>query len=89
MTQNLFQIIAWFAAGAALGAVFLFLLSRTVAAVQIPGARLSAVAYAVLRFALAAGVLILAAQQGALPLLAALAGFLVTRFVVIRRVRGA
>lgn len=79
------ELAAWFLAGIALGTVYLLLLSRSVAAFEPPASYRSAVAWLLLRLAVAAGVLVLAALQGAVQLLAVLAGFLVARMVAIRR----
>jgi len=81
------QALAWLAAGAAMGAAFLYLVARSVAAIRRPGARGAAAGFLVLRMALAVAVFTLAARQGALPLVSALAGFLVARTVAIRRMR--
>jgi F1F0 ATPase subunit 2 len=82
-----FFLIGWFAAGAALAAAYLFFISRTVASVTTPGSGRLGALHLLLRIALAVCVFTLAAQQGAMPLLATLAGFLAARHFVIRRFR--
>ncbi len=78
-------LIAWLAVGTVFGAAYLWLIARTVAAIQPPGTARAALGWLALRLVLAAGVLTLSAMQGALPLLAVLGGFLVARTVAIRR----
>ena len=80
---------AWLAAGAALAVVYLFLLLRTVAAVTTPVSKLPAVTHFALRFALAAGVFLVAARHGAMPLLVTLVGFQIARSIIVQRARGA
>lgn len=82
------MLISWIVAGAVLGVVYLFLIGRTVAALRPPFGRSAAWGYFVLRIAVAAGVLTLAARAGALPLLSCLAGFLVARSLMLRRLSG-
>jgi hypothetical protein len=82
------ETVAWLVAGAALGAVYLFLIGRTIAAMAPPAARVSAAAWLVLRLALAACLFWLAAQRGAAPLVLLLAGFLLARTVALRRIGG-
>jgi len=81
-------LLGWLATGAALGAAYLYLVARTVAAIRPPAAKGAAAGFFVLRLGLAAGVLTLAALQGALPLLLCIAGFLAARTVAIRRMAG-
>lgn len=83
------SLLAWLGTGAALGAVYLWLIARTVAAIQPPGDARAAVMWLLLRVGLAAGTLVLAAMQGAAPLLAVLAGFMGVRSLVLRRARSA
>lgn len=78
-------LIAWLGLGAVFGAAYLWLIARTVATIHPPGTARAALGWLALRLVLAAGVLALAAMQGALPLLAVLAGFLIARTVAIRR----
>lgn len=86
---SLAQFAGWFLAGAALGAVYLWLIGRTVAMIAPPAAKSVAAAFVVLRLALAAGVFWGAATQGAAPLLLTLLGFLAARTVAVRAMRGA
>jgi F1F0 ATPase subunit 2 len=79
------EALGWILAGAALGAVYLYLVGRTVAALASPAARKAAVGYLVLRFALAVAAFWLAAQSGAAPLLMMFAGFLLARTALLRR----
>ena len=83
------EIGIWIAAGLALGTIYLWLLGRSVSAIVSPGARLSAVVWLLLRIALAGAALWLAGQQGALPLLLVLLGFLIARTVAVRLMREA
>ena len=83
MADHLF-LFWWLGLGAALGAAYLFMISRTVAAIHSPGGRSAAWVHFALRVLLAAGVLTLAARAGALPLLACLGGFLAVKSVVLR-----
>lgn len=84
------DLALWLAAGIALGAVYLRLLARTVAAFTGAGGSGGAGAvWLLLRVALAAGAFWAAARHGALPLLSMLLGFLVARTVAIRRAREA
>jgi hypothetical protein len=83
------QLAFWLTAGIALGAVYLWLVARTVAAITGEGRKTSAAAWLVLRMALAAGAFWAAATQGALPVLVMLLGFLIARTVAIRRAREA
>lgn len=83
------QFAFWLAAGIALGAIYLWLVGRTVAAITGSGRKTIAAAWLVLRMALAAGAFWAAATQGALAVLAMLLGFLIARTVAIRRARDA
>lgn len=83
------ELAFWLAAGVALGAVYLWLVARTVAAITGEGRKTGAAAWLVLRMALAAGAFWAAATQGALPVLVMLLGFLIARTVAIRRAREA
>ena len=86
---GLAHLAFWLAAGVALGAVYLWLVARTVAAITGAGRKTDAAAWLVLRMALAAGAFWAAATQGAPAVLAMLLGFLVARTVAIRRAREA
>ena len=81
-------LAAWLLGGIALGAVYMRLIARSVAAIGSAAAYRAAAGWLVLRLGLAAAVLALAAMQGAGPLLAALAGFLIARTVAIRAQTG-
>ncbi len=82
-------IALWALAGAALSAVYLRLVARSVAAIADDGAWGAAASWFALRLALAAVSLGLAAAQGILPALAMLAGFVMLRSVVLARARRA
>ncbi|MDK3019949.1 N-ATPase subunit AtpR [Pseudodonghicola flavimaris] len=83
------QIALWLGAGLALGAFYFWMLGRSVAAFGQAEGRRRAIGYVVLRLAVAAGVMTLAALQGTGPLLLTLLGFIVARTVAIRRAKGA
>lgn len=83
----LLQALAGLAGGLALGVAYFALLGRSVSATPPPAARPLAALFLLLRLALAAGAFWLAAQSGAVALIAMLAGFLVARGVAIRRVK--
>ena len=87
-TDLLVKLAPWLLGGGALGAVYMHLIARTVAAIEPPASNRAAAVWLLLRLGLAAAVLAIAAMQGAGPLLAVLAGFLVSRSVAIRRARG-
>ena len=78
-------IALFFAAGAALGAVYFLLLAWTVDLLGGQGGAMRVVPLYLLRLALAIGAFWAIAQQGALPLLISLLGFLAARFAVQRR----
>lgn len=80
-------LIAWFCAGAVLGAVFLLSLRRSTLAISGGGGWKTAAVWTVLRLALAAAAFWLAAQYGAGPLLTMLLGFLVTRTALLGRMK--
>jgi F1F0 ATPase subunit 2 len=82
------QILAWLAFGAALGAVYFLILGRSVAALADGNDPRRAAVLLIARFGLAAAGFALAAAQGAMALLTALAGVLLARTVAIRRARG-
>jgi hypothetical protein len=79
--------LPWLLGGIVLGAVYMHLIARSVAAIEPPASNRAAAGWLVLRMGLSVVVLALAAMQGAGPLLAVLAGFLLSRTVAIRRVR--
>jgi F1F0 ATPase subunit 2 len=84
-STTLVKIALFVPAGVLLGAVYFGLLLRTVR-LHAAGAAAPGVApLYLLRIGLAVAGFWFAAQQGALPLLAALAGFLVARYVMQRR----
>jgi F1F0 ATPase subunit 2 len=73
-------------AGVALGALYFVLVHRTARLHAAAGPAWRIVALYALRVVLAVAVFWVIAQQGALPLLLTLAGFIVSRMVVVRRV---
>lgn len=81
------DILPWLAAGGALGAVYLFLIGRSVAAVGDTANWWSFALPLFLRVILAAAGFWFAARHGALPLISMLGGFLVARGVALRRAR--
>jgi hypothetical protein len=81
-----YDILPWLLAGVAMGSVYLLLIRYSVAAI-VDGRRFGAAPHLVLRIALAAAIFFLAAQQGALPAILVLCGFLLVRMVVLGRVR--
>jgi hypothetical protein len=89
-TATIAELGLWLLAGMALGAVYLALVQRTVAAItQDTASKGAAAGWLALRFALAAAVLAAAAVRGTGPLLLTLLGFLLVRSLVIRRMRRA
>jgi F1F0 ATPase subunit 2 len=84
---NVLQSLIWLLAGVGLGAIHMYLIGRTVAAVQSNGASRATIIPIMARLLIVTCVLILAARQGAMPLLMVLAGFLVARSITIRRVK--
>jgi len=80
--------LLFLAAGLAVGVAYFLLLYRTVALHASQAGAGSIVPLTLLRFALAGGSFWFIAQQGALPLLLTLAGFLAARFAVQRFVGG-
>lgn len=82
------ELLPWLAAGVILGAAYMHLIARSVAAIETPAAYPFAAVWLILRIGLAGAVLALAAMQGVGPTLAVLAGFLLARTVAIRRVLG-
>ena len=80
--------LGWLLAGALLGALYLLLVGRTVAAMAPPASRAAAAGWFALRLAMAAAAFWVAAQQGPLPLVLMLAGFVLVRTLVLRRIDG-
>lgn len=76
---NLPHVATYLATGVALGAIYFLLLFRTVRLHASQAAATRIVLLYVLRFALAASVFWVIAQQGAAPLLLGLLGFLIAR----------
>lgn len=81
--------LLWFVAGAGLGAVYLLLIGRTVAAIANKGGAGAAAWPLLLRVALAVGAFAVASGEGALPVVSMLAGFMVARGFGLRLVREA
>lgn len=79
------EIVLYLAAGAVLGAGYFALLHRTVRLHAAQAAALHTIPLYLVRFAAAIAAFWFIAQQGALPLLAALFGFLIARFAMQRR----
>ncbi|MFZ0488503.1 MAG: ATP synthase subunit I [Arenicellales bacterium] len=71
-------------AGLALGGVYFYLLHRNVQRQVAAASPTVFMLHTVARLALAVAVFWWIAQQGALPLLAALAGFIAVRFAMVR-----
>ena len=84
---DLLPLMGWALAGAALGALYLALLARTVAAVTAGGGGAGAAGFLLMRVVLAVLAFWAAAAQGALPLLATLGGFLAARAVAVAHAR--
>ncbi len=76
-----------FLGGAFLGAAWLHLLGRSVAALTNGGSLVRVVLLTLARLAVAGAALWLVAMQGALPLLVALAGFATTRLLLLGRIK--
>jgi hypothetical protein len=88
MTHQVFTTLGlWLVGGIALGALYMHLIARSVAAIGAPSGYRVAVGWLLVRFAAAAALLVVAALQGAGPVLAVLAGFLLARTFAIRRAR--
>ncbi len=81
-------VFAAFVAGLLAGAVHYGSLWWNVQLLAAGGSPVKAAAVQFARLAVIAGVLLLAVQFGALPLLAAAGGVVVTRFVAVRRIGG-
>ncbi|MCF8485021.1 MAG: hypothetical protein K9G71_07390 [Rhodobacteraceae bacterium] len=89
MTEALI-LIGWLTGGVGLGLIY-FRLVRHSAEVMLSGRRagpLIGLALVLLRMAGLGGILIIAAMQGAMPLLLASLGLLIGRFVVMRAAGG-
>jgi len=80
-------LIIWLVAGIALGAVYMYALWRSVRGMQAANGWLALVGPMALRLGMAGLLLVFAARHGPLPVIAVLIGFLLTRTVVIRRMR--
>jgi F1F0 ATPase subunit 2 len=78
------DVVLYLTAGAALGAVYFFLLLRTVRLHASQAAAIYIIPLYFMRFAAAVPAFWITAQQGALPLLLALLGFLTARLVIQR-----
>lgn len=78
------DVVLYLAAGAALGAAYFVLLLRTVRLHASQAAAIRIVPLYFMRLAAAVSAFWIIAQQGALPLLLALLGFLIARFVIQR-----
>jgi len=85
--MTLMPYLFWFAAGVAIGAIYLFLIGRSVEAIMEGGRWHSAALPLLLRIALAVAVFGMGAYQGALPVLSILAGFIAARSIGLRRIR--
>ncbi len=86
MTDPLVLAPAAFLGGAVLGAAWLHLIARSAAALASGGSPARAALLALLRLALVAVAFWIAALQGALPLVLALAGFAAARLLLLRRI---
>ncbi len=84
--MTLASALPWFGAGLALGAVYLFLIGRSVAAIS-DGRAWRAAGPLVLRLAVASAAFLVAARHGAFPPLLMLCGFVVMRTIALRRIR--
>jgi F1F0 ATPase subunit 2 len=78
------DVALFLAAGAALGALYFILVYRTARLHAAAAPLTPIVALYLVRLGLAAAAFWLIAQQGAIPLLLALAGFIAARMVVLR-----
>ena len=78
------DIALYFTAGAALGAVYFLLLFRAVNLHASQVAAIRIIPLYIMRIAAAAAAFWIIAQQGALPLLFTLLGFLIARLVIQR-----
>ena len=87
--MNLLADAAGLIAGLAGGTAHFALLRWNTALYLRPSGLSRAIVLQALRLALLAGVLVLLARQGALPLLLGALGVLAGRWIVLRRVRGA
>jgi F1F0 ATPase subunit 2 len=78
------DVALYLTAGAVLGAVYFVLLLRTVRLHASQATAISIIPLYIMRFATAVSAFWIIAQQGALPLLLTLLGFLIARLVVQR-----
>ena len=78
------DVALYLTAGAVLGAVYFVLLLRAVRLHASQATAISIIPLYIMRFAAAVSAFWIIAQQGALPLLLALLGFLIARLVVQR-----
>lgn len=83
---TLVSMVAWAFVGALMGAVY-FTSVRWSARFFVAGQTGAAIMSTLVRLLAAAGVFVLLAQLGALPLLFAFGGFLAARTVLVRRTR--
>ncbi len=81
----LLPLLAWALAGAVVGVVYFRAVWATARLLAGGGGRGRAIGFTLVRLALLAGFLVLAARGGAGPLLAAALGILLARFAVMRR----
>ncbi len=81
------SLAVWLIAGIALGAVHLLLLRHSVRALRAGGGKVAVWGALALRLGLAVVLFVQAAQQGTGPLLLALAGFILARTVLMKRIR--
>ncbi len=84
--NGLLPLAGWLIGGLALGAAYLLLLRQSVRALRKGRGRVAAWGALALRLALAVALFGLAARQGAGPLLVALAGFMLARTVLMKRI---
>jgi F1F0 ATPase subunit 2 len=78
-------VAVWALAGALAGAAYFWAVWKTAGVLTGGRGRVGALGLTLLRFALLAGFLIVAARNGAGPLLAAALGVLLARLAVVRR----
>ena len=83
--MTLASVLPWFVAGLVLGAAYLFLIGRSVAAIS-DGRAWRAAGPLVLRLAIVTAALLVAARHGAFPPLLMLCGFVVMRTIALRRI---
>ena len=78
------DVVLYLTAGAALGAAYFVLLLRTVRLHASQAAAIRIIPLYIMRFAATVSAFWIIAQQGALPLLLTLLGFLIARLVIQR-----